>query len=296
MARKRLGRWIAAYLIIVALAVQGAMAREMPERFFPNESAVEAARTEKKRREDRHFSYSLLEDGSGIRIDRYYAGLAAEVTVPETLDGYPVREIGAGAFQECDLLVSIALPEGIDAIGEGAFRQCAALETVDLPDGLTEIAPFTFWGCKKLENISLPDGLVSIGEEAFAYCASLSAVSLPEGLARIGDFAFSGCNSLKAISLPAGLRHVGINPFFACAALETFSVPPEHPCFFADGGVLYEKAARTLVAYPASRAGRAFAVPEGVAAIGSGAFAGCATLASVSLPEGLASIGNLAFF
>lgn len=207
-----------------------------------------------------------------------------------------MREIGAGAFQECDLLVSIALPEGIDAIGEGAFRQCAALETVDLPDGLTEIAPFTFWGCKKLENISLPDGLVSIGEEAFAYCASLSAVSLPEGLARIGDFAFSGCNSLKAISLPAGLRHVGINPFFACAALETFSVPPEHPCFFADGGVLYEKAARTLVAYPASRAGRAFAVPEGVAAIGSGAFAGCATLASVSLPEGLASIGDLAFY
>ena len=59
--------------------------------------------------------------------------------------------------------------------------------------------------------------------------------------------------------------------------------------------MLYEKATKTLICYPAGKAGDTFAVPEGILAIGDYAFYGCDALTSVTLPDGLTSIGENAF-
>ena len=45
-----------------------------------------------------------------------YAGDAAEVVVPDTLGGYPVTSIGGFAFQGCDSLVQINLPDRVTTI------------------------------------------------------------------------------------------------------------------------------------------------------------------------------------
>lgn len=293
----------------------------------------------KPQADEKYFEYTLLADG-GVRIDRY-TGRAETLVVPATLGGHPVREIGAEAFQGCQTLVSIALPDGIVSVGEkafylcdalrnvelpknlnslgdGAFWLCETLEEISLPDGLVEIAPFTFWGCKKLTSISLPAGLISIGREAFAFCealpsvtlpdnllsigpsafahcASLSELTLPDALESIGENAFQNCVSLKMVSIPDGLRRMGNNPFSACESLVSFAVPQEHPCYATIEGVLYEKATRTLIAYPAGRDVYAFEVPAGIEAIGNGAFSGCYLLNAIFLPDSLVSIGEYAF-
>ena len=46
---------------------------------------------------------------------------ATSVTIPETIDGYPVTSIGEKAFSGCTGLTSITIPDGVTSIGSSAF-------------------------------------------------------------------------------------------------------------------------------------------------------------------------------
>ncbi len=211
------------------------------------------------------------------------------ITLPEGL-----TTIGNGAFFECDSLTSVTLPDSLTSIGEGTFVDCAALTAITLPDGLTSIGSGAFAFCDSLTSVTLPDGLTSIGDSAFFFC-SLTTITLPDSLNSIGEGAFSGCYALTSVTLPDSLTSIGGNPFSSCPSLEKFDVSSDHPVFAQIDGVLYEKATKTLVCYPAGKAGNTFAVPEGILAIDDYAFSGCAALTTITLPEGLASIGDCAF-
>ena len=95
----------------------------------------------------------LLEDG-GARITGY-DGEDAELTVPDELDGHPVREIGERAFYWCDALANVTLPDGLTSIGDYAFYWCNALTSVTLPDGLTSIGANPFRGCDSPAKIDV---------------------------------------------------------------------------------------------------------------------------------------------
>lgn len=56
---------------------------------------------------------------------------AAEIVVPDVIDGRPVTKIGADAFSGRSTLTSVALPIGLKTLGKGAFTGCKALGRVD---------------------------------------------------------------------------------------------------------------------------------------------------------------------
>ncbi len=132
--------------------------------------------------------------------------LPADVTVPGEIHGLPVTSIGKNAFQDCQDLVSIALPESITDIGEGAFFRCQSLEAVTLPEGLTRIPKEAFSGCIRLKEIVLPETLVSIGDLAFSSCSSLSEINIPKSVRSLGRNAFAVCNGLLMIRFQHGFH------------------------------------------------------------------------------------------
>lgn len=67
-----------------------------------------------------YFNY-IIEDES-ITIT-YYKGSASEVTVPNSLVGYPVSKLAAGSFSKCTTLRKLNLPDTIVEIEEGALPQ-----------------------------------------------------------------------------------------------------------------------------------------------------------------------------
>jgi hypothetical protein len=87
------------------------------------------------------------------------------------------------------------VPDGVAAVGPNAFQQCDKLTSVIIPNGVTNIDDYAFANARELggsvlTNIALPETLTTIGDFAFLGLL-LTNVTLPKSLAKIGFQAFA---------------------------------------------------------------------------------------------------------
>lgn len=123
------------------------------------------------------------------------------------------------AFQDCDWLRSLTIPDGVTTVDDMAFASCTRLESVTIPDTVTLIGDSAFRNCSALSAIDLPQSISLIGYAAFYYCTGLTSVTIPAGVSFIGGEAFYGCNALTSVDLPVGVTYIGADAFLNCAAL-----------------------------------------------------------------------------
>ncbi len=121
-------------------------------------------------------------------------------------------------------------------------------------DDTMVIGKHAFWGNSKLQTVVLPETLIMIEASAFngssvthisANGDTVTADKLPEYLINIGDYAFYECSGITSLALNDDLTSIG-----ACAFTGTSLTTVE--------------------------------IPFGLMAIGSGAFSGITTLASIT--------------
>ena len=263
--------------------------------------------------------------------DTEYIG---HVVIPATVvkEGitYRVTGIGSGAFNDCQGLVSVSLPEGILYTGDSFYStRNSNLQAIyvdegnelycsidgvlfdknvtrlfaypagkygayTIPKGVTSIEWYAFEGCSGLTSISLPEGVTYIGNRTFYNCNNLISIVMPEDVVFIGDDAFSGCSSLTSIEIPEGVTSVGRYAFNNCSRLQSIDVGEENAYYASIDGVLFNKNATTLIVCPGGKSG-AYTIPEGTNSIEDFAFDGCSNLASIVIPEGVISIGYRAY-
>lgn len=169
----------------------------------------------------------FLNDKSEAIISRYTGGESV-VVVPESLDGYPVTQIGSYAFSAFvvpeTLITSINLPETIESITKHAFERNENLTQINIPSKVTTIPFDCFRGCYALEYIEIPDTVNKIEGGAFRYCEGLKSISLPESITEISEETFTICESLESIDMP-GVRKIGDEAFSHCYKLVITELP-----------------------------------------------------------------------
>ena len=221
----------------------------------------------------------------------YPAGIISSTyTIPQG-----ITAIGDGAFSFCYSLTSVTIPDSVTSIGGFAFDYCKSLTSVSIPDSVTSIGDGAFSWCSSLTTVTIPDSVTAIGDSAFYYCTSLTSVTIPDSVTAIGDSAFYYCYSLTTVTIPDSVEQIGMNPFAACSKLKTISVSPEHLYFATIDGVLFRKADKALISYPAGISSSTYTIPQGITAIGDGAFYSCDSLTTVTIPDSVTSIGDKAF-
>lgn len=94
-----------------------------------------------------------------------------------TAEGF---KMGSKAFESCEKLISVVLPDVLEEVPFEAFRECIALETVRFGTAngrLHTIGASAFEGCKKLWNLEFFN-VKTFGNSAFAGCSALKSITI----------------------------------------------------------------------------------------------------------------------
>ncbi len=249
-----------------------------------------------------YYTYEITYNGAKIKdVD---SSISGDVVVPATLGGYDVTEIGYGAFDRCDTITSVTLPDTLKVVGSYAFDQCWSLKSINFPGGLTEIGAYAFLKCYALEGAVIPDSVTYLGEGAFSNCTSLKSFSLGQGVTELRDATFEACGSLtefntgdyvktigvaltkcdnlKKITIGKNVNEISLWAFGDNEALEEIIVSDENDGYISIDGVLYttnqdaDKAVRnpyTLIKLPPKNdsATGTYYIPSTLTDIGSDA-------------------------
>ena len=220
---------------------------------------------------------------------------SGKLTIPNTIEGYPVTSIGSYAFYNCDSLTSVTIGNSVTSIAEGAFYYCSKLTSVTIGNSVTSIGDWTFYGCDSLTSVTIPDSVISIGSYAFYYCSKLTSVTIGNSVTSIGHGAFSICTSLTSVIIPDSVTYIGSETFYGCSALTSIRVDQKNKSYSSDSkGVLFNKDKTILLQAPGALSG-SYTIPKTVCGIDSNAFYDCDKLTSVSIPSSVTSIRQHAF-
>jgi hypothetical protein len=251
------------------------------------------------------FDYTT--NNGAITITRY-TGSDDVVSVPDTIDGFPVTIIGGSAFSSTSV-GSVVLPNSITNILYEAFIYCANLTNVTIPGGVTLVQNFAFLGCPLLDNIavdpanafysSVDGALFDKNQTMLLQCpeTKTGTYTIPDTVSYIGSEAFYGCGGLTNVTLGRAVLSIstgGGDMFFDCTNLVSITVDTNNPFYSSVGGVLFNKNGSTLELYPFGRAG-AYTIPSATTSIGYSAFYLRQGLTGVTMPASLTNIADGAF-
>ena len=183
-----------------------------------------------------------------------------------------------------------------DIVSDSAFKNCTKLESVEFKNDLTYLGAEAFSGCIRLTDVTFHGECEKIASFAFYECESLTDFKLPDCEVVIGDGAFAG-SGISSLEFGGNtiISEGGIGILDSADSL-TVDVS-ESSNYKLVGDAIYSKdGSRLMLLLPGSNA-TSFTVPAGVKEIAAGAFSSNTKLLSVNFENGslLESIGTGAF-
>ncbi len=171
---------------------------------------------------------------------------------------------------------------GLFSIDDYAFNGCENLTSIILPNSITSIGNYAFNCCYGLTgSLTIPNSVVSIGNSAFYACDGLTALTIGNSVTSIGSEAFD-CWGLNAVYYTGDI-HQWCNIQFVNAGSDNFNVS-SNPLYYAHNLYIDNELVTDLV------------IPETVTEIKAYAFIGATCLTSLTFPNSVTSIDSCAFY
>lgn len=102
------------------------------------------------------FTFEQKEDRGGAYAEvTGYTGQAADLTLPETIGGLPVRSIAAFAFAERTDLKTVHLPKSLKSLHLFAFQNCTNLTSISLSNETDDYYDGVIRGCRRLKKVAV---------------------------------------------------------------------------------------------------------------------------------------------
>lgn len=133
------------------------------------------------------------------------------VVIPDRINDLLVTKIDEKAFENCETVKKVILPQYLDSIGKRAFCRCG-IKTIKLPDNLRIIGESAF-SSSKLESIHITSAIKELSKSAFSWCEELKELTISNGINSIANGVFENCNNIKKIDIPNSVKNIGKNAF-----------------------------------------------------------------------------------
>lgn len=133
-------------------------------------------------------------------------------------------EIGAYAFDGCENLLRVTLPDALNEIGEYAFRDCYKLENISGGNGLRVVGYAAFEDVIGALTVSADGRYVSVGKVLVSYVGDDIALELEDEFVAIAAGAFADSTELVSVTvaLTSDLEYIGERAFEGAFGLNTF--------------------------------------------------------------------------
>lgn len=129
-----------------------------------------------------NFVFSLNDNGNSYSIRASSTDISGKITIPFEYKGKPVTCICDYAFEGCEKIQKIIVPNSVTSIGKYAFSNCSELIYLSIPNSVISIGNEIIINCSKLENINynstitqwngILKGLYGIGKECLVVCTN----------------------------------------------------------------------------------------------------------------------------
>lgn len=178
--------------------------------------------TESEKTSDGVYEYIVK---NGIAALTGYVGTDLDVTVPESISGYPVKVL-AGTFENNDSITSVVVPSSVEIITEMTFAGTDVLEKIILPftgayrqaDGAEALAGYIFRYSASKKGGWAEQTYSSSGYIYALIPETLSEIEITESV-KVAYGAFSGLKMLEKVTFN-GLQSLGVSAFSGCSSLK----------------------------------------------------------------------------
>ena len=220
-------------------------------------------------------------------VDKTVVDKAGDYTIAGTVRNngynYVVKEIKASAFNGCDNIESITVPNTVEKLGVNAIAGNLNLKSITFETGskLTTIENGALSDNGKLEAITIPASVKNIDDYILGWNYSLATVEFEEGttLDNIGKGMFFRDESLASITLPSTVTVINDEAFYNCKALIEIDLSNIDEI----GAYAFYNCASLKEAI----------LSNDVTELNDAAFYGCSSLEKVKLSEKLTKLGDL---
>ncbi len=259
------------------------------------------------------------------------AELTGNITVPSSLDGKTVVELGSEAFKGAKQITGVTLPSSVKKMEYGAFRNCANLSNINLgqleaisfdvfencPSLTTVTIPKTlitgssnvggvFTGTTNLTSVTFEDGLTQIPSGILRNCKGITTVNIPNTVVEINECAFQN-SGIEEIIIPSSVKKMEYGAFRNCANLSNINLGQLEAISF---DVFENCPSLTTVTIPktlitgSSNVGGVFTgttnltsvtFEDGLTQIPSGILRNCKGITTVNIPNTVVEINECAF-
>ena len=210
-----------------------------------------------------------------------------------------VTKIGDSAFNQCESLTSVTIPDSTTSIGDSAFILCTKLKSINIPDSVTTIGDSAFNRCDSLTSITIPNSVTTIKNTAFAGCYSLISITIPNSVTTLNPQVFSSCTSLTSVTIPNSVITI-LNAFSDCDSLTTITIPDSVTTIGESAFSSCDNLTSVTIGNSVTTIGKqafsycksliSISIPDSVTAIGESAFSNCDSLTSITIPDSVTAI------
>lgn len=204
------------------------------------------------------FEYEIKDDDT--IIIKQYNGRNEEVTIPETIDGKIVNDIGWTAF--------------------GGWT---GVRVLNISKNISYLSNMIFSNCPNMTDINIDED----NPVYSSYNGALFTKEYKEML--ICPYGKSG-----AYTIPADTETISSEAFLKCSKLTDILVDKNNSVYSSADGVLFTKDMKKILRVPAGRSGK-YIIPSSVSVIGTLAFSRCNHLTAVDIPSTVTEIEQSAF-
>lgn len=246
-------------------------------------------------------NYTVPEGVVGVRTNAVQGALnLTAISLPASLKELPATKDGNG-FTSCKKLTAINVNSANTTFKsvDGVVLSHDGKELVAYPCGRKGVIDPSYDlttdpGAEKGNVYKIPDGVEKIREGAFTSVEYLTAVELATSTTTIEKGAFTNMRNLRDVKIASHVASIGDGAFFGDIMLQKIKVDAANTTYKDDDGVLYDKAGKNLISFPAGRA-REYTTLNTTENIKPDAFRGAAKVTKVTLNTGLKTIGQDAF-